>query len=71
VQPSVFEEFRRNQSGRFIAVEAVHRLIKETAARYIILSYSSGGRATAAELHEAMNDAGRFWRLLKWTIGEM
>ena len=65
VQPSVFEEFRRNQSGRFIAVEAVHRLIKETAARYIILSYSSGGRATAAELHEAMNDAGEVLEVIE------
>jgi adenine-specific DNA-methyltransferase len=63
--PSVFEEFRRNENGRFIAVEAVHRLIKETAARYIILSYSSGGRATAAELHEALSDAGEVLEVLE------
>ena len=50
---SVFEEFKRNrQSGRFVAVEAIERLIQATAARWVILSYSSGGRATAAELSD-------------------
>jgi adenine-specific DNA-methyltransferase len=56
---SVFEEFRRNASGRFIAVEAIEKLIKATQARWIILSYSSGGRATAEELNEVMRSNGR------------
>ena len=52
---SVFEEFRRNgRTGRFIAVEAIERLIRSTRARWIILSYSSGGRATAGELDEIL-----------------
>lgn len=52
---SVFEEFRRNGStGRFIAVEAIERLIRNTRARWIILSYSSTGRATAGELNEIL-----------------
>ncbi len=56
---SVFEEFRRdNQTGRFIAVEAIERLIRSTRARWIILSYSSGGRATADELNEILQDNG-------------
>jgi adenine-specific DNA-methyltransferase len=55
---SVFEEFRRNGSGRFAAVEAIERLLKHTQARYVILSYSSGGRATAEELHEILNGTG-------------
>lgn len=55
---SVFEDFRRNGSGRFIVVEAIERLIKETPCKWIILSYSSGGRATANELNEVMNDNG-------------
>ena len=46
VASSVFEEFRRNkQTGRFIAVEALEQLIRSTTARWVILSYSSGGRA--------------------------
>ena len=45
VANSVFEEFRKNpQTGKFIAVEAIERLIQSTKARWIILSYSSGGR---------------------------
>lgn len=56
---SVFEEFRKDSDGRFIAVKAIHRLLKEANANYIILSYSSGGRATAAELNDCISDIGR------------
>jgi adenine-specific DNA-methyltransferase len=56
---SVFEEFRKNGSGRFIVVEAIERLLRETSCRHIILSYSSGGRATAAELNEVIRSAGK------------
>ena len=52
---SVFEEFRRDdRTGRFIAVEAIERLIRNTHAQWIILSYSSAGRATAEELNEIL-----------------
>lgn len=56
---SVFEEYRRNDAGRFIAVEAIERLLHETKARHIILSYSSGGRATAEELNDVIRSAGK------------
>ena len=56
---SVFEEFQRNPgSGRFLAVEAIERLIQSTAARWIILSYSSGGRATAHEVNDILSANG-------------
>jgi len=55
---SVFEEFRKNRSGRFLAVEAIERLIKSTNARWILLSYSSGGRATAQELNGVLSECG-------------
>jgi adenine-specific DNA-methyltransferase len=59
VASSVFEEFRRNPvTSRFIAVEAIERLIQNTQARWIILSYSSGGRATADELNEVLQKNG-------------
>ena len=58
VAASVFEEFRMNSNGKFIAVEAIERLIKSTNARWILLSYSSGGRATARELNEALCGCG-------------
>ena len=57
---SVFEEFRRNQkTGRFIAVEALENLIKSTAARWIILSYSSGGRGTSEEISHILSNCGQ------------
>ena len=59
VAGSAFEEFQRNPgSGRFRAVEAIERLIQSTAARWIILSYSSGGRATAYEVNDILSANG-------------
>ncbi|RME30197.1 DNA methyltransferase [Candidatus Parcubacteria bacterium] len=65
VAGSVFEEFRRNDNGRFIVVEAIERLIKATKARWIILSYSSGGRATADELNQAIERNGRLLEVME------
>ena len=58
ISTSAFEEFRRSSKGRFIAVEAIERLIQSAQARWIILSYSSGGRATAEELNEVLRRYG-------------
>lgn len=59
VAVSIFEEFRKNDEGRFIAVHAIEQLLNKAAARWVILSYSSGGRATADELQEVMRRNGR------------
>ena len=59
IASSVFEDFRKSDSGRFVVVEAIERLLKTTRAGHIILSYSSGGRATAEELDEVINSAGK------------
>ncbi|MBC6416296.1 MAG: hypothetical protein GDA47_00495 [Rhodospirillales bacterium] len=58
VAASVFEEFRRGKDGRFEAVVAIEKLLKEVRAKYVILSYSSGGRATAEDLSKAISAAG-------------
>ena len=47
---SVFEEFRKNKQGSFIALKAIERLIKECPSQYILLSYNNGGRATKEEI---------------------
>jgi len=65
VASSVFEDFRKSNSGRFIVVEAIERLLKNTRAGHIILSYSSGGRATAEELNDAIASAGRLVEVLE------
>ncbi len=59
VSASVFEEFRRTSEGKFIAIDAIEQLIRRTNARYILLSYSSGGRATKSELVEAIEQNGK------------
>ena len=56
---SDFEEFRRSRNGRFVAVEAIDKLIRDTQAQWIVLSYSSGGRATAKELNEVLRSHGK------------
>jgi adenine-specific DNA-methyltransferase len=56
VSASIFEEFRKNERGRFIVIDAIERLIRATAAKWIILSYSSGGRATAEELNDVIRN---------------
>lgn len=62
---SVFEEFRRDGDGRFIAVRAIDRLLAATPCRWVLLSYSSGGRATAEELHQAVCRHGRLRRVME------
>ena len=63
---SVFEEFRRDpQTGRFLAVEAIRKLLAETYSPWTLLSYSSGGRATAEELMDAIHSVGKLRQFLK------
>ena len=66
VATSVFEEFRKNPlTGRFIAVEAIESLLRTTSAKWIILSYSSGGRATAEDLHASISKTGEIVELVE------
>ena len=65
ISASVFEEFRKSKNGQFIAVEAIERLIKATQARWIILSYSSGGRATADELNEVLRSNAKILEVVE------
>ena len=62
---SIFEEFRRNEDGKFIATEAIENLLAKTNAKHIILSYSSGGRATAKNLFEIVENAGEIVDFVK------
>lgn len=65
ISASVFEEFRKDETGRHIAVDAIERLIKSANVQWIILSYSSGGRATAEELNDVVKRNGRVLDILK------
>lgn len=59
IASSVFEDFRKDSDGRFIVVSAIERLMRECKCRYIILSYSSGGRATHGQLRELLENSGK------------
>jgi len=65
VVSSEFEEFRKNDAGRFIALDAIERLLATARAQHIILSYSSGGRATAEQLHDVIASVGRVIQVLE------
>jgi adenine-specific DNA-methyltransferase len=62
---SPFEDFRRTDTGEFVAVEAIKKLIAKTRAEHIILSYSSGGRATAEELYKILHASGEMLDAVK------
>lgn len=47
---SPFEDFRVNNEGKYLAGIAIEKLIKETQAKHIVFSYSSGGRVPFDEL---------------------
>ncbi len=65
VTNSQFEEFRRSDNDRFIAVQAIERLLERTRSKYVLLSYSSGGRATAQELHGVLARSGKVLESVK------
>ena len=62
---SVFEEFRKDENGQHIAMEAIRKLITQTQARYILLSYSSGGRATKKELTDIIHTEGKLLKAIE------
>lgn len=65
VSGSVFEEFRKDENGSFVAMQALRRLIQKTNSRYILLSYSSGGRATKRELNDIINESGKLLKAVE------
>lgn len=63
---SPFEEFRRSaETNRFIALEAIERSIERIDSRYLLLSYSSGGRATKEELKSILLKFGRIKKVVE------
>lgn len=65
VAATVFEEFRKDDNGSFIAVQAINKLIQDVDAKYVALSYSSGGKATAKELNEIINCHGKLIKTIE------
>ncbi len=56
ISGSVFEEFRKNDKGQYIVIEAIERLIKNTPAKYVVLSYNNNGRATFQSIKDILKN---------------
>ncbi len=56
---SIFEEFRKNKEGDFIALKAIEKLIQKCSSRYILLSYSNGGRAAKEDICRIIKEHSR------------
>ncbi len=65
ISASVFEEFRKDKDGKFLAMKAIERLIAQTNAKFTLLSYASGGRATREELYSIINKYGRLRQVVE------
>lgn len=62
---SKYEEFRRNENGTFIALETLADLIMRIPAKHVLLSYSSGGRATFDQLLEVLGQSGEVVKVVQ------
>ena len=51
---SVFEDFRKNEQGKYVVIEAIEKLIENTNAKYIVLSYNNNGRATLEAIFDVL-----------------
>jgi adenine-specific DNA-methyltransferase len=49
---SVFEEFRKDENGNFLAINAVQKLIQNCNSKYVLLSYNSTGGDTQTQLFD-------------------
>ncbi len=65
IASSKFEEFRKDSEGHYIATNTIKRLVKETRAKYLLFSYSNGGRATKQQLLDIFNSAGEIIKVVE------
>ena len=65
VDPSIFESYKTEKDGSYIALNAIDKLIKNTNSKYILFSYSNGGRATKEQLNKIFNSNGKIIKILE------
>lgn len=62
---SVFEAFKKDEQNQCIALEALKKLLDETRAHYILLSYSSGGKASKEYLSDIIGSSGKLIKAIE------
>lgn len=65
INPSLFESYHMDADGSFVATNQIRSLIARTMSPTILLSYSSGGRATLSCLLNAIEDAGKLQKMIE------
>ena len=65
VDSSIFEDFRKNDQGKFIAMDAIEKMIKDAKTKYVLLSYSSGGRASKEQLSDILSSSGKLLKAIE------
>jgi adenine-specific DNA-methyltransferase len=65
IAATVFEEFRKDSQGNHLAINAIDDLLHATQARYIALSYSSGGSKTAEQLYDTLKKHGHLLKTIE------
>lgn len=65
VAGSKFEEFRKDENGHYIATNTIRELAEKTNAKYLLFSYSNGGRATKQELLDIFNSVGEIIKVVE------
>ena len=58
IASSIFEEYKKNDDDQYIVIEAIEKLIKNTNAKYVVLSYNNNGRATFEAIIDVLNKLG-------------
>ena len=56
ISGSIFEEFRKNNDGQYVVIEAIEKLIRNTPAKYVVFSYSNNGRATLQAIKDILKN---------------
>ena len=56
ISGSIFEEFRKNDEGQYVVIEAIEKLVKNTPAKYVVLSYNNNGRATFQAIKDILKN---------------
>lgn len=52
---SAYEEYRKDNDGRYLSMIALDQLLKNVSAKHVLVSYSSGGRATREQLMDVLS----------------
>jgi len=65
INPSIFESYKTEKDGSYIALNAIDKLIKNTNSKYILFSYSNGGKATKEQLNNIFNKNCKIIKILE------